>query len=291
MHIIEYKGGRWTKEAHLIAKSCRRSSLLITLTMSSHDRVSPRYESTARLFTRTLARINDLTNDEASRDPGQIANPQNLSSFSFIARIAQQTDRSPSLVAKFLLLSLFAILLVNPDNIAPYIANAVAFLALSASTVGSLQVAPAAHRRSPSVTITGRKEEISRKTSSARLLDAWVALSTTFMLESVLGHGLISYCVPIWWLSKTAWALAIVLSPAEDKSVKLRKPVPLVSACPCWLTTGAESEEKEYDHPRQGPRVRARARTARDARGSALCRTACRGSSWTWRRAPALFAI
>jgi hypothetical protein len=161
---------------------------------------------------------------------------QNLYSYGPISKLANRFDRSPGLIVKCCLLSLLAILIVNPDDIAPHIANIIAFTSLSATAINVLRIPTvqrpqAGHRRTPSITIADRKEQMANKEKSARILDSWLLLSFTFLLESLFGSALISYCMPVWWAGKAIAALVLVLSLNEDKdkATKVHKPMPLVS--------------------------------------------------------------
>lgn len=121
--------------------------------------------------------------------------------------IARRLNRDPTILLYSLLFILTTILLLNPEGIATPIANILAFL----PAIATLKHIDRAHS-------TSKVEQ------GKLLLDYWVCIGTSFVLEQVLTRDVVGGLVPIWWLFKGMAGLLVWMS--IDEGSKQRSGTP-----------------------------------------------------------------
>lgn len=125
----------------------------------------------------------------------------------FLISLSRRTNRDPTVLLLSFLLILSAILLINPDGIAPTISNSLSLLPA---------VATLKHIDRP---LTSSKSE-----QGKYLLDYWVCVGTSYVVEQIIGRETVGALLPLWWLIKGIAGLWVWMS--IDNGITAERGIP-----------------------------------------------------------------
>jgi hypothetical protein len=109
--------------------------------------------------------------------------------------LARRLNRDPTILLVGLFAILTSILLLNPEGVAPGVSNILAFLPAIATL-----------RHIDSSASLAKAEQ------GKFLLDYWVCVGTSFVLEQVFSNEVVGGLIPVWWLVKGIAGVAVWMS-------------------------------------------------------------------------------